>query len=140
MLKKIIVIVCGVVLSSASFADRCPSVNDIKHNALNGWKPYDSDDGKPLSIARETRFKKMVEEFALAEWATDHKLPGTIHCYYRDKTGSNLEAYLAKENFNPKMNLHNFWYKVSGFMHCAAGMEKCEFENRILPQRQLARK
>jgi hypothetical protein len=141
MLKKIVIAAfCMLLLSQTSLAERCPSVSDIKQNSLNGWKAYDSDDGKPLSAARETQFKKMVEEFALAEWANNKKQLGSIHCYYRDNSGSNLEAYLAKDNFNPKADPHSFWYKVSGFMHCAAGMERCEFEHYILPKRQLAKR
>jgi len=138
-IKQIIItLISTLLLNQAALAETCPSVNDIKQNQLNGWKAYDSDDGKPLPLARETQFKKMVEEFALAEWENKS---GSIHCYYRDNTGSNLEAYLAKDNFNPKVDPHSFWYKVSGFMHCAAGMERCEFEKyNILQKQQLAKK
>ncbi len=79
----------------------------------------------------EAKIKKIIEQFALAEWTNNKKQLGSIHCYYRDKTGSSLEAYFAKENFHPKLDAKNFWYEVSGFMHCAAGMENCEFINPL---------
>jgi hypothetical protein len=141
MLKHAIVAVgCIMLLNQTSFADRCPSVDDIKNNHLNGWKAYDSDDGMLLSAARETQFKKIVEQFTLAEWKGTKKQPGSIHCYYSDKTGSSLEAYLAKDNFHPKLDPKSFWYQVSGFMHCAAGMERCEFTHPFQAKTQLAMK
>lgn len=140
MLKKtIIAISCALIFCQVSFAERCPSVSDIKNNKLNGWKAYDSEEGTPLSAAREKQFKNIVEQFALAEWTNNKKQLGSIHCYYRDKTGSSLEAYLAKENFHPRLSSKNFWYEVSGYMHCAAGMERCEFNNPLTKQ-QLAMK
>jgi hypothetical protein len=128
-------------LCQVSFAETCPSISDIKGNSLNAWKAYDSDDGKPLSAAREAQFKKIVEQFTLAEWVRDKKKnSASIHCYYSDKTGSSLEAYLAKNNFHPKLSQNNFWYQVSGSMHCAAGKEKCEFINPLGTKNQLALK
>jgi hypothetical protein len=140
MLKRFLVMISFALLSQACLAERCPSVSDIKNNTINGWKAYDSDDGTPLSAARESQFKKIVEQFALAEWINVKNQPGSIHCYYRDSTGSSLEAYLSKDNFIPKKNPKSFWYEVSGFMHCAAGMDKCEFENHGLGKQQLAKK
>lgn len=129
MIKKILIAFsfCCVMFCEISVAETCPTVSDIKKNSHPGWKAYDSDDGLPLSAARETQFKKIVEQFALAEWSPSKKQPGSIHCYYRDSTGSSLEAYLAKDHFKPKLDKKSFWYTVSGFMHCAAGMEKCQF-------------
>lgn len=132
MLKRSLIALSCMVLCQLSFAETCPSVADIKKNSLTGWKAYDSDDGKPLSTSREAEFKKILEQFALAEWSkskTDKH--GSIHCYYRDNTGSSLEAYFAKDNFIPKLDPKTFWYQVSGSMHCAAGKEKCEFEQRL---------
>jgi hypothetical protein len=127
-----------MLLCQLSFAERCPSVSDIKSNNLKGWKAYDSDDGTLLSASRETQFKKIVEEFALAEWTSNKKQAGSIHCYYRDQTGSSLEAYFAKDNFHPIISAKNFWYEVSGYMHCAAGMERCEFGNPLKSRARLA--
>ena len=50
------------------------------------------------------------------------------------------EAYLAKDNFIPKLTAKSFWYQVSGYMHCAAGMDKCEFKMNSLAKHQLAKK
>ncbi|VVC76822.1 hypothetical protein AQUSIP_21490 [Aquicella siphonis] len=140
MLGKLLTGLCLAMLCSLSFAETCPNVNDIKTNHLNGWKAYDSDDGAPLSTAREVQFKKMVEQFALAEWANGKRQSGAIHCYYRDSSGSNLEAYLAKDHFVPKQTSSSFWYSVSGYMHCAARKENCEFETKMLGNHQLAKK
>lgn len=142
-IMKITIIIAALsitLLFQMTFADTCPSVKDIKGQSINGWKVYDSDDGTPLSSAREKEYKKTVEEFALAEWANQQNRKGTMHCYYRDATGSSLEAYLAKDDFIPQ-NHKNYWYKVSGFMHCAAGMDKCRFDHRVLNnQKQLAKR
>lgn len=121
-------------------AETCPSVSAIKNNQAAGWKAYDSDDGTALSPTREAQFKEVVLQFALAEWVNAKNSRGSIHCYYRDKTGSNLEAYLAKDNVKPKINPKQFWYTVSGYMHCAAGTKSCEFENPLFNQKQLAKK
>jgi hypothetical protein len=132
MIRKFIIIVSITLLSQHCLAETCPSVKDIKSSLASGWKAFDSDDGTPLSFARETQFKNTIEQFALAEWKDMKNKSGSIHCYYRDRTGSNLEAYFAKENFVPKKIANSFWYEVSGFMHCAAGMDKCEFETKTL--------
>jgi len=135
MNKKLMISAALLMLCQAGFSLTCPSVASLKQNSLSGWKAYDSDDGTPLTLKRETQFKQNAKEFALAEWkwsGTDKKT-GTIHCYYRDNTGSDLEAYLAKGNYSPE-NSKDYWYSVSGSMHCAAGMEKCEFINGPLKQ------
>jgi hypothetical protein len=132
MFRKTIITVSVALLSQICLAETCPSVQDIKSNSLHGWKAFDSDDGMPLSAAREKQFKNTIEQFALAEWKDTKDKSGSIHCYYRDSTGSNLEAYFAKDNFIPKRLANSFWYEVSGFMHCAAGMDKCEFETQTL--------
>lgn len=127
MLKKIITTFCCMFLYQASFADNCPSVDAIKKHDITGWKLFDSDEGTPLSANRETNFVSTIKQFALAEWSNQGKNVGTIHCYYRDENGSDLEAYLAKENFTPA-TAKSYWYQVSGAMHCAAGSDKCLFD------------
>ena len=140
MPKKISLFLCLVLLCQISAAENCPSISDVKNGALTGWKVYDSEDNTPLSPTRTTNFKKHAEQFALAEWANGNgKKSNSIHCYYRDHTGSDLEAYLAKKNFIPN-NTKNYWYEVSGALHCAAGTTECEFHNPTLKQPQLAKK
>jgi hypothetical protein len=141
-IKKIIAVLGTALLlqMTMAYADTCPSVKDIQSKVLSGWKAYDSDDGTPLSSLREKEYKKTIEEFALAEWSDQQNRKGTMHCYYRDKTGSSLEAYLAQDYFVPQKH-KNYWYKVSGFMHCAAGMEKCKFDHLALKnQKHLAKR
>lgn len=139
MLKKLLLALTFVLFCQTVFAESCPSVSAIQNNLIAGWKAYDSVDGASLSSNRLINFKKEVSEFALAEWAVDSKTnTGEIHCYYRDQNGSDLEAYLEKTNLLP-MNAANTWYDVSGFKHCAAGMEKCSFQSNK-EEKQLATK
>lgn len=133
---KYLLTLCCFFLYQISFAETCPNVNDIKHNSLNGWKIYDSEEGTPLSHKRQALYRKRVEKFVLAEWPDNNKL-GIIHCYYRDHDGSDLEAYLAKRNFSPKKSL-SYWYKVTGYTQCAASKEKCEFNQMTIGKTQLA--
>jgi len=114
------------VFSGISYAETCPRVDEIKSQALAAWKAYDTDD-QPLSAQQEALFKKNMVAFTLAEWTNQPSHGGAIHCYYRDKNGSNLEAYLSKNNFVPQKS-SRYWYQVTGYMHCAAGMEQCAFE------------
>lgn len=127
-----------ILCVQTSFAETCPDVNQIKHPSFSNWKVYDSDNGTPLSPKRAAHFKDSATHFVLAEWAKN-KNGGSIHCYYSDDNGSNLEAYLAKNNFIPE-NGKNFWYQVSGSMQCAAGAKECLFRSINLNQQQLAKK
>ncbi|GEM_PF-1437948 len=114
-------------LPAISAADMCPSVKDIQQNRLRGWVMYDTDDGTQLSKQRVAQFKKLATQFVLAEWVDENQQNGTMHCYYRDKEGSELSAYLAKDNFIPE-NGKSVWYQVSGSVHCAAGADQCVFQ------------
>ena len=123
-------------LTSLSLAQTCPSVKDLK-KIPTGWKLMDADERKPLDARRTAYFQKNAREFALAEWEDKHNKNNAIHCYYRDRNGSNLEAFLTKNYFHPK-NVSN-WYHVSGAMQCAVGSEQCEFKS-VTPLSQLATK
>ena len=120
---KFILAISLIFFINQGFAETCPSVNHIKANSLHGWKLYDNDDNTPLSSKRVAYFKKNVDQFVLAQWTSTNHKNGAIHCFYRDKDGSELEAYLAKDNFYLQ-TAGNYWYQVSGFMHCAADAEK----------------
>lgn len=138
-MKNLILTLFILFFAQTTFADTCPTVKTIKSSPLLGWTAHDSDDGKILSTARTTSFKKNIEQFTLAEWVNTGKHKGAIRCYYSDNNGSGLEAYLTKENFQPT-NLKKYWYQVSGSMHCAAGMSECLFKHDLSKQPQLARK
>ena len=138
MIRNCLVSLGLLLLCQLGFAQTCPSVQDIKHALPVGWKAIDSDDGGELSPGREVQFRKLAQEFALVEWIDTNHKTGSIHCYYRDKNGSDLEAFLTRDNFIPK-NTNDYWYQVSGSMQCAAGMDKCNFETG-LAQNQLARR
>jgi len=125
-----------MLLSQISYSETCPSIHDLKQHNLHGWQAYDSDDDTLLSPLRFSKFIKQAEQFALAEWKNKNS---TVHCYYRSNDGSELEAYLSKQNFLP-INNKDFWYQVSGATHCAAGMDKCEFKINPAQDAKLARK
>ena len=140
MYKKLIIAISFILFSQLCFAENCPSIQDIKNQTLaEGWKAYDSEEGTLLSKEVVAKLADHIDQFALAEWVNDGHSNGAVHCYYRDKHGSNLEAYLAKDNFKPD-NQKNVWYQVSGFMHCAAGADQCVFGNNLPEQQQLAKK
>ena len=138
MYKKIFLALSLTLLCQTSFADKCPSVADIKGNTLHGWKTYDSEEKKQLSHQRLTHFKNTVEHFVLAEWVNSRG-KNTIHCYYSDNNGSTLEAYIAKDHFIP-VNNHHYWYQVSGYIQCAAGAAECAFSKQAFSEAHLAKK
>lgn len=141
MYQKLICALCFALVCQFVFAETCPSVRDVRNNTLSrDWVAYDSEDGSKLPLKREQEFKRNAEEFVLAEWKDLKNKGGSIHCYYRNKSGSNLEAYIAKNNFIPE-NSKQVWYDVSDARHCVAGMERCQFlAKKTFPGQHLARK
>ena len=129
MHKTIVAISC-LIFSTNTFADICPSIQQLKNGKASYWKAHDSDDGKPLSAAREAKLKKAITKFAMAEWSNDKK-KNIIHCYYNNAHGSAMEAYFAKESALP-VKSSKYWYQVTGMMQCAAGADKCQFQ--VLPE------
>jgi len=123
-------------LCTASIAAICPSVQTLKSNQAKNWQAFDSDNGKPLSAVRETRLKLAITQFALAEWSST-KDKNRIHCYYKSQNGSNLEAYFAHHS-TTKVSPSRYWYEVTGMLHCAAGVDKCQFQALPDVQRQFA--
>lgn len=140
-MQKLAAIISAVLLFSAlqAKAEKCPTVEDIKKNKLDGWKIVDSDDGKPISSKRLSQFKESVVQFVLAEWGSTRNLNNAIHCYYRDKEGYSFDAYLTKDHFIPE-NSKKLWYTVSGSMQCAANMEQCQFQMINAKPTQLAKR
>lgn len=130
MLRKLLIISLAF-LAQLTFAETCPTIDAIKNHALKAWKFYDTDDSKLLSATRIAQFEKGVEEFALAESVFVSKQKNVINCYYRDKNGWNLNAYLSKDNLILGKN-KNYWYEVSNAMHCAADVTMCEFQQKNL--------
>lgn len=140
MYKQLLLILSTAFFTQAALANTCPTVKDIKQNHITGWVAYDSDDGKPFPADRMKQLVESIEQFALAEFK--EKGPnGTsaVHCYYRDKHGSDLEAYYSKDNIKPE-NKSNVWYQVTGSLHCAAGMDKCAFRDALPTTNALANK
>lgn len=126
IMKKLALLTYLVLTTSITYADHCPSINDIKANKANDWKAFDSDNHKPLSAHREAKLKHSIVHFALAEWTNeDHK--NIVHCYYNNANGSDMEAYFAKEKGSSILP-SKYWYAVTGLMQCAASAEKCGFQ------------
>jgi len=132
MLRKMIILIC-VMFHQVALAETCPSIDMLKDQHFNAWKFYDTDDGKLLSAKRIAQFKKEAEEFVLAESVTNSQHKKIIRCYYHDKNGSTLNAYIAKENFIVGSN-HSYWYEVSHATQCAADINMCEFQQSTLQQ------
>jgi hypothetical protein len=117
-------------LTSLALAETCPSVDAIKHQTWgNQWKMYDTGSNKPVSDAHLAQALKSIDQLSLAEWSETKDHMGTIRCYYRDKHGSSLEAYLANTHYRPDNSQH-VWYSVTGHLHCAAGVDQCIFTNK----------
>lgn len=139
MSKYFISLLSLSLVCQLAYADTCPSVTAIKQRTTLGWGIYDADDGTRLPPKREADFRNKVEKFIMAEWPNKNNKQGTIHCYYRDHDGSDLEAYLSKNNFVPQ-NAYKYWYKVTGFLQCAAEESKCQFKQIKMAVTKLAQK
>ena len=125
MYKEMLATCCCIIFSTAAFADICPTVKSIKSGKTHNWKAYDSDDDKPLSALRTAKFRNNISQFSIAEWSNSGK-KGTIHCYYSNNDGSTLEAYFARDHYQPNTK-SRYWYQVTGLLQCAAGADKCDF-------------
>jgi hypothetical protein len=116
-------------LTSFALAETCPSVDAIKHQAFGSqWKMYDTGSDKAISDERLAQALKSIDQLSLAEWSETKDHTGIVRCYYRDKHGSHLEAYLANTHYRPDNSRH-VWYSVTGHLHCAAGVDQCVFTN-----------
>jgi len=128
---------CCMLLSSLTYADLCPSVQDLQSGKALHWRAFDSDNGKPLAGKHQARLISQIRQFALAEWSRT-EARASIRCYYKNESGSHLEAYFARKNISP-IQPSKYWYQVTGMMHCAAGTDKCAFQPLPTRRQQLAR-
>lgn len=125
MFKKLIpIIFLGV--STYAHAETCPSVVDIKNHALQGWEVYSSDNGSPLTSKQFDKFKQLVQQFSLAEYAEDAP-EGAGHCYYADSTHPYMFAFLAKMNVEPD-NTNHQWHNQGDFLRCQSTIADCLFK------------
>lgn len=132
MVHKILAGMLTLSFISVSFAETCPSVTDIKKHSTRGWTAYDSETEIALSVSQLNHFRHQAAKFVLAEWS---KKNDTIHCYYSNASGSEIQAYFAKNSLTPEKT-RNRWYLVSGHMDCAAGKDECLFRLNPLKQRK----
>lgn len=133
---KFILFAATVYLSqlTIAYAEHCPRIEDIKTNHALTWEILDSIDHQPLSRHRLAKFKAALTGFMLAELPLNQN--GKIRCFYKDKAGSDMEAYLEKSH----RNLHTKalpWYQVSGAMQCTATLETCKFYKTNAKQMEL---
>ena len=119
------IMLIGYVCLPIAYADHCPTISSLKEYQATNWEIYSVYTGKLLSTHQAARFRQEVEQFALAEWS-NKAANGIIHCYYQDKSGSTLDAYLAATHFIPD-NTKHYWYHASGVLQCAASIDKCIF-------------
>jgi hypothetical protein len=125
-MRYILFFIFSFMMCEMAWADTCPSLKELKNGKLSGWTFYSSSDDLRLSADREASFKKEAVQLALAEWISRDGKKGNVHCYYMDKEGSHLEAYIAKTNLKLSRTGH-YWYPVTGGLHCAAGIARCQF-------------
>src|SRR5258708_29967659 len=95
--------ICIFLFAAHTYAETCPTINDIHQHTLSGWQAFDIDNGTPLSAARFEEYTHSVQQFTLAEWMEDAP-EGSGHCYYygQNPDVSYLNAYLAKQNLVPE--------------------------------------
>jgi hypothetical protein len=136
-MRFLILILFSLISSLSAYADHCPSVDTLKNNKAASWKAYDSDNNKLLSPQREAKLRKQIAQFAMVEWS-NAKDKSSIHCYYKNEQGSNMEAYFARDSASP-IKSSKYWYPVTGMMQCAAGADKCAFQTLPEMQHRLAR-
>lgn len=109
---------------SSSYAQTCPSIDDLHHQNLHGWRAFDIDNGTLLSTERLLTYTQQAQEFALAEWM-DEAPEGPAHCYYYDtqKDSSYLGAFLASQDVIPD----NWKGPQRNVMQCYSGINECRF-------------
>lgn len=125
MLKKSLITLLSLTLSSNLFAETCPSVSDLQNHQLHGWTLYDSDNGFPLSQEDADEFSKQVSQFTMAEYAEEAP-EGSAHCYYLDNNNDYMFAFLAKHDLKPD-NEKGHWQQESGFLRCHDYVNACAF-------------
>ena len=124
MFKKIMLTFIFLTLTTATLAETCPSISQLKENNFHGWEPYNSDSGEPLFPQQLTDFKKDVRQFLMAEWA-EGAPEGESHCYYGDKNGNYMDAFLARHGFHDAPSAN--WHNDGGFMRCKGEAGNCVF-------------
>ncbi|MDR3490578.1 MAG: hypothetical protein P4M12_00880 [Gammaproteobacteria bacterium] len=129
MLKKIILLSTLLLSYNLTYAENCPTVNELKSNNLQGWQALKIDNALPLSSADVSRFTNTVENFALAEWMKDAP-EGAAHCYYTGVNKSDphyLGVFLAKQHLAPK-TISTAWHSMGmDIMLCHEGITECGF-------------
>lgn len=128
MLKKLTLTLLCLTSFQASANTTCPSVAELKNHQLNGWTAYNSDSGEELPQNLVIEFEKQTSQFLMAEWA-EGAPEGASHCYYGDKQGEYMNAFLAKHDYYPNMQAGN-WHNESGFLRCHADAKQCVFVER----------
>ncbi len=125
MLKKLSIALLCLTSFQVYATTTCPSVAELKNHQLNGWVAYNSDSGEELPLSQIKIFEKETSQFLMAEWA-EGAPEGTSHCYYSDKRGEYMNAFLAQHDHYPNLQTGN-WRNESGFLRCHADTKQCTF-------------
>jgi hypothetical protein len=107
-------------------AETCPTVNEINHNNLHGWRAYDAEQNKFVTDLES--FKKEVADFAQAKWMNEEE-QGEAQChYYRNfsqKTYTTI--YFIKHHTLPINDLTVWKFMSESVMLCDASINQCSF-------------
>jgi hypothetical protein len=131
MLKKTILTLSLSCLLHTSFAETCPTPNELKNQQLNNWQPLDIDNGTPISAQRLEQFTHDVSQLALVEWMADAP-EGSAHCYYHDTTHPDyMNVFLAKPQLKPDAHADE-WKKMNDdVMQCDPQTSQCQFTESL---------
>lgn len=122
MLRKSLLTILLASTFTIAHAESCPTMNDLKHNNLQGWTAYDIDNGIPYSNLKD--FEYNARAFALAEFSKGAP-EGEAHCYFYHQNPSlgYGHAYLAKRNL---VSSNNYAWKNSKGAQCTTSDDNCQ--------------
>jgi hypothetical protein len=126
MLKTHWLIAVFFLLISSLRAEICPSINEIQHNHLHGWRPYDII-GKKFIVDLEP-FKMQFRDFAIARWIENTPEIAARCYYYESKNPTNLMPIIFVKSHTLPINDLTRWHFIDNTsMHCDTGIDECEF-------------
>lgn len=128
MFKKLI---CFILFFSCTitYAETCPTVDEIKAGNFKGWQAFGLDSGEPASSEELDDFKSSIATFQSAAWMPDAP-EGSAQCYYGTAEDPYENVYLAKTNQGP--DLTAYWQPADDGMQCRvtdSKVEHCRFKS-----------
>ena len=127
MLIRSLIVTSLFCLCTLSYAEKCPSITEIKHNQFNSWQPLDINSADPISTQRLKKFTQKATQLTLAEWM-DEAPEGPGHCYYRGASNTDyLDVFLAKQHVKPDTQSSQWQRFDSDTMQCNPLANSCQF-------------